>query len=65
MTNQATWGAQLRLPVQAAPVDRTPGAAAAVAVSGVTASAWTDLFSPPTGPVGFPIFDPTVLASLL
>jgi hypothetical protein len=44
MTNEATSSAQLRLPVQVAPLDRTPSAAAAIGRPGVTASAWTDLF---------------------
>ena len=45
MTNdEATRDAQLRLPVQVAPLDRTPGAPAATGGPGVMASAWTDLF---------------------
>ena len=65
MTNEATWGAQLRLPAQVAPVDRTPRAAAAIGGSGVAASAWTDLF--PSGTPGImdfapPIFPPALSA---
>ena len=61
MTNEATWAAQLRLPVQAAPVDRRPGTASAIGGPGVTASLnWADLMnSIPREP---PPIDPTVLA---
>jgi hypothetical protein len=42
MTNETTWGSQLRLPVQAAPVYRTPGAAALPTGSGVEAAQLVD-----------------------
>lgn len=47
MTNDDTSGARLRLPVQAPPVDRTPGARAAVGEPGVEASqqSWADLLA--------------------
>jgi hypothetical protein len=49
MTNETTWGPQLRLPVQAAPVHRTPGAAALRIGSSVEAaqlSDWVKLVDP-------------------
>lgn len=48
MTNEDTSGARLRLPVQAAPVDRTPGGRAVVAGPGIEASqaqSWADLLA--------------------
>jgi hypothetical protein len=42
MTNETTWSSQLRLPVQAAPVDRTPGAAALRIGSGIEAAQLLD-----------------------
>lgn len=51
MTNEDTEGARLRLPVQAAPVDRTPAAHAALGGPGIEASAsWTDLIPDLTKP---------------
>lgn len=51
MTNEDTEGARLRLPVQAAPVDRTLRARAAVGGPGVEASvSWTDLIPDLTKP---------------
>jgi hypothetical protein len=61
MRNEATLGAQLRLPAQVAPVDRTPRAAATIGESGVTASAWTDLFmyfAPPIVDFAPPLLSP-------
>jgi hypothetical protein len=49
MTNETTWGSQLRLPVQVAPVQRTPGAAALRIGSSVEAaqlSDWVKLVDP-------------------
>lgn len=64
MTDETTRGAQLRLPVQTAPVDRTPEAAAAIGGPGVAASlAWTDLLPLPTG-VDVMLPPPSALASL-
>ena len=50
MTNEVTWGAQLRLPAQVAALDRRPGAAAAIGGSGVAASAWPG-FPPGVNPI--------------
>src|SRR2546430_2419533 len=40
MTNEVTWGAQLRLPAQAAALDRRQGAAGKLGGWGVATSAW-------------------------
>jgi hypothetical protein len=42
MTNETTWGSQLRLPVQATPVHRTPGSGALRTGSGIEAAQLLD-----------------------
>lgn len=62
MTKEDTSGVRLRLPVQAAPVDRTPRARAAAGGPGVEASqapqSWADLLAHLNQPVAMDFAPP-------